>query len=638
MSVQMRINSIELDTVSGLVRHSFSGPLTVLSGPVGVGKSSLFECAKYAIGGQARIAPVIRDHVNKVRLEIQVGESTFQLTRYIGNDTSTVNVVDINNGIDYGPLPLNDSKNSLPNQNLNALLMTAMGLPIDVYSTGRVKTQRITFNNVWSFIYVEQREIDRSIARSNDTWSQPARRTTFELLFGLTDSHVLHLKKAELEAEEILKSSQKEERTVLDFLQDSRTDTRLQVEEVVHAEQERKAEAQRQMEALHQEAETIRGDVGVVRDLVLQARDEVGYLQNQLREVELSYEEQTRLLRRLQTRKAEIERTDEAASILAPIEFVICPRCAQSITGREHPPGACTLCFQPEPLPDRFLTHRSMYETERLASQTQEVETLLTSAQQARVAVTSNLVKARENLANLEGLLDQRTRYFVSPRLEQYADAAAKLASSDAILESMEVILRQWDRAGDLATARTGAEHSLDELRNERKQAEQAVEETREHLLQALSSDYRQIIARTGVPTVTDAHIDRNSYLPFANDDRFDKISTGGITTALVTAYWVTVLATALRERQTNYPTLLIIDSPRKSIGVLNSHMVDELYRVLDTLAATYGRNMQVIVADNDIPSDISRRWQDLRFSYANPTVPTVAHPGPAKVRTLDED
>ncbi|CPS05928.1 AAA family ATPase [Mycobacteroides abscessus] len=638
MSIQIRISSIELDTISGTVRHSFSGPLTVLSGPVGVGKSTLFECIKYAIGGQARIAPIIRDHVSRIRLEIRVGDDVFKLTRNVGNGTSIVDVVDLGNGIEYGPLSISDSKSSESEQNLNSLLMNSMGLPTNAYSTGKKNMQRITFNNVWSFIYVEQREIDRSVARSNDTWAQPARRTTFELLFGLTDSRVLELKKNELEAEEALARAQREELSVLGFLEDSKTSTREEVEHAVHIEHERNANAQRRIDVIHEEAEAIRGNVGVVRDLVLQTRDEVSHLQNQLRELELSKEEHARLLSRLKAREIENQRAEQAASILAPIDFVICPRCAQSITHREHVPGACTLCLQQEPIDDQLLVHRSKHEVERLSAQRQEVETLLSTTEQAHTTTRDNLAKAQDNLANLETLLDERTRYFVSPRLEQYADAVAEAAAANAVLDSMNTILRQWDRAADIGTFRLSAEHKLEYVRAERKNAEQAVSDTRNRLLEALSADYRDIIAKIGVPTITEAHIDPRSYLPFANNDRFDKISTGGITTALVAAYWVTVLATALRERETNYPTLLIIDSPRKSIGSQNSRMVDELYNVLGTLAETYGDSMQVIVADNDIPSDISKRWQDIRFSYENPTVPTVTHPGPANVSTIDRD
>ncbi len=38
MSTRFRLDAVELSTTNGVVRHEFPAPLTVLSGPVGVGK------------------------------------------------------------------------------------------------------------------------------------------------------------------------------------------------------------------------------------------------------------------------------------------------------------------------------------------------------------------------------------------------------------------------------------------------------------------------------------------------------------------------------------------------------------------------------------------------------------------------
>jgi hypothetical protein len=638
VSVRLRINSIELDTDGGIVKHSFSGPLTVLSGPVGVGKSTLFELIKHAIGGNARIAPVVRDHIRGVSVQLEVADLALRLTRRIGADANRVDIRDLQEGRDLGSFLVNTGKKDDPASTISSMLMKSMGLPIDVFATSKTRSSRITFNNVWSFVYVEQREIDRSVARNNDSWSEPARKTTFELLFGLTDSTFLELRKKERETEERVAASAKEESAVSAFLSDSRTRTRSEAITVADDQRRRKMDAEKRLASLQDQANSVRGEVGVVRDLVLQAREEMGELQRKQREILLSRDDQARLLSHLRGRAAEVERAEKATSILAPIEFVICPRCTQALSNRVHDEGLCELCLQPEPAPDKFLTQRSADEIRRVSAQVDEVQTLLSSTETERAALDERVDLARVNLTKLEGLLDERTRDFVSPRLEQFTDAAAELARAEAVLTAMDGVLRLWDRARDLELVRIAADEELDQVRQARKAAEAALIDVRQQLLDALSSDYREMVARLGVPTIKDAHVDQRSYLPFANGDRFDKISTGGITTALVTAYWLTVLATALRERQTSYPTLLIIDTPRKSIGAQNSHMADELYRQLDTLASANGDRMQVILADNDIPRDISKRWQDLRFDYDHPTVPTVSHPGPAHVTTLDAD
>lgn len=636
MSVNVRIISVELETDFGTVRYNFSGPLTVLSGPVGVGKSTLFEAIKYAVGGRARLAPVVRDRVKRVRLLMQIADRRIELARHVGNDSKYVEAIDVHTGARMGHLPIQATKTG--SQTVSDFLMDAMSLPTDIFSTSKTRANRITFNSIWSFMYVEQREIDRSIAHNTDNYAEASRKATFELLFGLTDISILALRKAVLEAQQAVDRSIEEERVVADFLLTSRTSTRVEVEETLQQQLKRKHDAQRDLDGLHQEAESVRGEVGVVRDLVLQSREELAQLQFDYQALELVREENRRLAARLHTRENEIARANQATNLLAPIDFVMCPRCAQSLKGRKGDEGFCTLCLQPDPPPDSLLERRSEYEMQRLAAQIDEVETLLTSAEKNLVTLAKSQEVARTNLSKLESLLDERTRYFVSPRLEQYADASAEIAGAEARIASMEAILRQWDRAADLAAARLSAEHNLDSTRRELLDSENALAETRTRLMNALSADYEEmVVTKLGVPSATSAYIDDKTYLPYVNGHRFDKLSTGGITTALVTAYWVTVLATALRERETNYPTLLIIDSPRKSIGSQNARLVDQIYRQLDVLAQTYGDRMQVIVADNDIPPDISKRWQDMRFDYDNPTISTVQHPGLAGVTTLDQ-
>lgn len=639
MSTRMRINSIVLSTDGGEVRHDFRGPLTVLTGPVGVGKSTLFELVKHAVGGNARIAPVARDHVTSIQVDIEIGDQNLRLTRSLSGDTSHVNVYDIREDIAIGKLPVSPGRNNSEiSDTISSKLMESMDLPIDVYSTTRSRSTRITFNNVWTFIYAEQREIDRSIARNNDSYAEPARKTTFELLFGLTDYHVLDLRKQQLAAEEERSKALAEEELVLDFLQDSRTKTRADTERIVEEQRARRRAAEEHMERLQKEADVVRGEVGVVRDLVLQAREDVSRLQHDQRLVELEQQDRRRIIGRLESRIAEVERADQAEALLGPIKFVVCPRCAQSIRDRVHDEGTCELCLQPDPEPDPMLVRRSADELSRISSQIEELQILLSSSEDQSSVLDRAITSARENLRELERALDERTNYFVAPRLEQFMDSASELARSEAILNAMEDVLRQWDRAQDLQLARASAERKVASISEKLLVAERALEETRNDLLTALSTDYQEMVNRLGVPTVTSAYVDSRNYLPFANTDRFDRISTGGITTALVTAYWLTVLATALRERRTRYPTMLIIDTPRKSIGQANAHLADELYRQLDILAEANGDRMQVIVADNDIPVDISKRWQDLRFDYENPTIPTVRHPGPANVDTLDMD
>jgi len=62
------------------------------------------------------------------------------------------------------------------------------------------------------------------------------------------------------------------------------------------------------------------------------------------------------------------------------------------------------------------------------------------------------------------------------------------------------------------------------------------------------------------------------------------------------------------------------------------------MYRRFVTQEAVKPGRLQLIVADNQLPAEYDREFTEIDFSYENPTVATVAHPGPAEVKTLSKD
>ena len=155
-------------------------------------------------------------------------------------------------------------------------------------------------------------------------------------------------------------------------------------------------------------------------------------------------------------------------------------------------------------------------------------------------------------------------------------------------------------------------------------------------ILDDLSERYQAMVSELGIPTVERAQINPKNYLPMINGTQFDRISPGGgIRTSSIMAYWLTLLGAALQDSEAPYPGFLIIDSPRKAIPD-DSPLAEGLYRQLDALIAANGSKVQVIVADNGLPRGLEKRYRELRFSYAEPTVYALPHPGPANVPRID--
>jgi len=641
MSARLRIDAVQLRTSEGPVRYEFRGPLTVLSGPVGTGKSTLFELIKHAIGGQALFTPVVGRYVDSVEVDLTVGRERLRLTRPTkGDGVDSVSVVDLVSSEDmglYSAVVTGPADQSV--RSISDLLLSSLEIPTDLraIAASRKSTKtppRISFNDIWSYVYVDQPEIDRSIVSHTESYREPKRKTVFEYLFRITDAEMIRLRASLQEADIALAKAEINEGYILQFLREVGTegnDAALAEQRDVQRELE---DHKSTLERLREEADPGDSRTDVMRDLLAGVQDRVDAARHTLAELQRSQDDRLNLAASIRQDVARLKRARDAVGRLAPIEFNTCPRCTQSLSGRETPEGACRLCLQDDTV-EPSLGGAESYELKQLDSQQSEVQELISAGERQIAAVQGQLDESSRHAAELAYEVNVRTYELVSPRLQAFVDASSAVGKCEEKLRSIEETLRIWDRANDITNETL-------RLRREQHQLELGILEhenelnPRKEILETLSEAFQEVVDRLGVPGVQEAAIDPKSYLPLGDGKRFDRISTGGIRTALVVAYWTTLLATGLRYRETFMPSLLLLDSPRKSIGA-GEALAANLYQQLDTLAEIYRRDMQIIVADNSLPAEYSRRWQEIYFDYDNPVVRTIPHPGPAGVVTVDQ-
>ena len=634
MTVRMRINAVSFLADQGETRHSFAGPLTVLEGPIGVGKTTLFEAVKFALGGAARLSPVLIREVRKVRVELEISGHSVSITRAVDRRSKFVECVSSAPSLD-GTFPVARTSQA---KSIGDVLMDIMGLPAaPTYST-KTRTSRISFANIWWYTYVEQRDIDRSIAHSSETYADPARRATFDLLMGLVSEESMTIRARAQQLAASAREAAARESAVKEFLEASQSTSRDEAVRALENAVQQRARAAAELAEMNSAARQATQRADLLREMVLSNRQEIVTLEARSRSLDDELQEREQLLVRLRDRRMSVQRAVLAADLLAPINFVVCPRCAQSLKKRTVPSGACTVCLQPEPAATGILGFRAESEQASIDTQQTELEVVIRDLRADREALSGALAASQRNLEKLENLLDARSADFVAPRLEAFGDASAILARSDAEIALLEKVMRQWDVVRDLEFNRTEVEATV-ASDGERLQELDAMLGSRKHeLLGELTEEFRRLIERFGIPGITEAHIDPKSYLPHCNGVRWDHLSTGGIATALTCAYMVATISVALRRADTEYPGLLILDTPRKSIGEQNAHILDGLYRELDSLAQAYPNRLQVIVADNDPPRGILQNWHVEAFDYSSPAVRTVVHPGQSRVTALSDD
>ena len=192
MSIRMRVDEITLTTTAGDYHYSFTSPCTVLCGPVGTGKSSLLELIKFALGGSAVLTPVVRSEVQSVQAQVKLAGTALTLRRRLGRDGTTVRVIDPRDEAEVRQL----SVRPRPDQpSLSDALLETLGIPRVKIPRARTRATGasvpLTFNDLYSYLYVEQQDIDRSVVHHTEVFREPKRRAVFELLFGLADADQL---------------------------------------------------------------------------------------------------------------------------------------------------------------------------------------------------------------------------------------------------------------------------------------------------------------------------------------------------------------------------------------------------------------------------------------------------------------
>jgi hypothetical protein len=443
---------------------------------------------------------------------------------------------------------------------------------------------------------------------SSDTYRNIKRRYVFEILYGIYNSQIALLQEQLRSILAQIRQLRVQTDAFQRFLEGTPWENRAAlVQELSNAREE--------LSSLESEAQTVASeayDAAPSEQLRLRIREVDEILDERRKELhkeKFSIEQLGLLVNQLESDIGKITRSIVAASYLHDLEFRICPRCGTAVDSSRSTDQECVLCLQiPQHAPyDRTVL---IAEQDRLAAQVRETHEVIHSRESEIRGLEKIIDSLERDRISVSSELDYLTSSYVSDRASRIASVASKRAGAKAKIHRLSdylTLLERLDRAlGDLAT--------LDE---ERRDVEARLDSASPHTdvserrIEYLESEFAFLIDRFRMPRLggpDEVRIDRRNYLPVLFGRRFRELSSQGLQVLVNVAHALAHQQTSI-DLSLGLPQILFIDGLTSNLGHEGEDL-ERIHAVYDYLiehSDTRGTELQIIVADNDVPSQAER-------------------------------
>ena len=214
--------------------------------------------------------------------------------------------------------------------------------------------------------------------------------------------------------------------------------------ESVEALEQQITDSEVELERIKEQRRTVSNEISEVagvqelRETVLATRARRAEVSDRLLRLEAQISDLSDLKRQLSTQSARLTRAIVADEWLVDFDFIVCPRCGNSVdAGRTTPDRCYSRLQEPRPAPSRA---QLLSEQDRVTSQIVETTDVIGTRETAHHNLKGEAARLDEVIASLNTELDQRTAVFVSDRTTQIE----YLASEQTRIEDRVIRLREY--------------------------------------------------------------------------------------------------------------------------------------------------------------------------------------------------
>jgi hypothetical protein len=604
--VRLRVNELRLVGTSRVV--TFKPGLNVISGEITSGKSSLMQLVHGLFGSPLEnLIPEVTRYVRAIQGDVLIGDERFTIIR---RPVSTADApVDVAGETEVLRLPALQIAAGAE-ATFGQWLLRKLGLPeLEIpLSPGRADSlpSPVSINDYFLYCHLRWNEIDTSLLGHLDRYKDRKRRFVFAVVYGRYSADVARL----------------DERLRLDAirLRDLRSQAEIVEKSFAGTPFENRAALVRAYEATQHSlgrltaegmpsnelasSSTEASSVQSARSRVLQLDNDIVRTERALRDELENAAQLAELVAQLQAQSRRLTKSIVAQTYLVDFDFVQCPRCGAGVARDRSNDDTCYLCLQ-QPRPE---LGREDLEREQLRLDAQTAETRELIGERNRIA--ESLRRELDRLRDVRRDVGEELEFFTHTYVSDLADRIQRQATERATLRAdmarFADYLRLFDRldmtAGEIAIVEERLRLTRGQLEVARSRASQAGQR-----LTRLDQEFRSILLAFGTPKLGDSDeifIERSHYMPVVWGRSFERLHSPGITVQVNVAHVLAHQRTAIALDLT-LPNILLIDGLTSNIGRegLDAERKARMYDYLIRLSDELGDRLQVIVADNDIPS-----------------------------------
>ena len=621
MSRPFRLRLLSLDLVfkKELVTIELA-PYTYFYGEIGAGKSSIARLIDYCFGGRMDLSPAMQSEFVAATLNAEINETPVSIGRRRDSAVAQVS---------WGPegderslaLPTRAAAGvKLPDTEvevLSDLLFYLAGVSPPRVRRSKIKAesalQRLSFRDLLWYCYLDQDDIDSAffnLGRDANFSKRIKSQDVLRFVIGFHQERVAELESKLTALQERRRESEGAAHALSAALHaaDVASEEEI-VQRIADLEEDLgRLDAEESSIRQKQEDETpIRHGLDSLRDQARELSDEVEALDRAMAEVADVIDRDDRYRNQLMMYGVKANRAAAARAVLGGVTFDSCPRCAQTLPGRDA--EDCAVCGQPEPTTGALTMSAELLEAD-LQARVRELEDALARHRSQLRAMSRRRDEFAARRVAVDREIDRARRQYDSAFLSALLNVERRRATIAQQIANFRHLLALPRKVRELL-------RNAEEMRAEERIIREELDRTREAAerdqtnLRRLEDLFLDCLVRAQLPGVQDdwkVEILPPYFLPQVYDPdtgdlavtSFANISSGGKKT-LFKACFALAFHRLAQEVGAMLPTLLIIDSPMKNISEReNRRQFEGFYNMVYELAAGELASTQFILIDKE--------------------------------------